>query len=95
MSTMTSPPTGGRAADVPAADVASAESRSDVARVVERMLVDLRAHPTAWENPSLERFLEALAACLVDGVGAVHEDGAGAPTWTLLAEVLVAASGYE
>lgn len=42
-----------------------------------------------WENQSLERFLDALAACLD------AQEPAAAPTWKLLAETLVKASGYE
>lgn len=72
--------------------------RSDVVDVVQQMLADLRAHPTAWENPSLERFLDALAGCLeaVPGGDVVHGERAPAQlTWRLLAEILVKASGYE
>ena len=41
--------------------MASAEW-SDVASVVYAMLADLDANPHAWENDTLERFLEAFAA---------------------------------
>jgi len=36
--------------------------QADIARIVEQMFDDLRAHPTEWENSTLERFLDALAA---------------------------------
>lgn len=62
------------------------------------MLTDLRTHPTAWENPTLERFLDALAARL-EALPTLYlnrgEQLPDQPTWKLLAETLVAASGYE
>jgi hypothetical protein len=62
------------------------------------MLDDLRGHPTEWENHPLDRFLEALAAhldALPHGYANRGEPFPAQPTWQLLAEVLVAASGYE
>jgi len=50
------------------------------------------------ENHTLDRFLDALAACL-DAVPPLHanrgEQLPTQPTWKLLAELLVMASGYE
>jgi hypothetical protein len=57
--------------------------------VVEQMLADPRAEPDAWENPTLERYLDALAACLGDFQQPAQ------PSWRLLAELLVKATGYE
>ncbi|MEU4426179.1 hypothetical protein AB0F81_36630 [Actinoplanes sp. NPDC024001] len=88
----------GRFADVAEPDLARVQSHTDVARIVELMLADLRAHPQAWENPTLERFLDALAAGL-DDLGALHTNRGEAmpsePSWKLLAECLVMATGYE
>lgn len=80
----------GRFAAVPAHEVASAHTRDDVVRVVERMLDDLRAHPDEWENATLPRFLDALAASL-----GVPDANRGEPTWRMPAEALIMASGYE
>jgi hypothetical protein len=93
---MSSPYDTGRFADVTGLDQVA--THADVAGIVEQMLADLRAHPTDWENATLERFLDALAACL-DGLPSRYTNQAeqlpDQPTWQLLAEVLVTASGYE
>jgi hypothetical protein len=62
------------------------------------MLQDLRHHPDAWENSTLDRFLEALAASLEAVESAYRHRGEelhAQPTWRLLAELLAMASGYE
>ena len=88
----------GRFAAVPADEVASVHTRDDVVRVVERMLEDLRAHPDEWENATLPRFLDGLVVSLgaLDGLYANRDEALPAqPTWRVLAEVLIMASGYE
>jgi hypothetical protein len=86
----------GRSADV--GDLDQVVSHADVARIVEQMLSDLRAEPSAWENPTLDRFLEALAASL-DALPNLYtnrgEQLPAQPTWKTFAEALVMASGYE
>ena len=52
-----------------------------------------------WENPTLDRFLEALEA-VVDGLpgqasAKQGEAEAEQAAWALAAQVLVAATGYE
>jgi predicted trehalose synthase len=84
---MTNPHDTGRFADV--TGLAAVSTRTDVVTIVQQMIVDLRAHPQAWENNTLELFLDAYAAGLAD-----HEQP-GQPTWRTLAEALVTASGYE
>ncbi|WP_285556100.1 DUF7660 family protein [Actinoplanes regularis] len=95
---MTSAYDTGRFADVSDENLAAVRSHVDAARIVEQMLADLRAHPDQWENSTLERFLDALAASL-DAVEPLHTNRGGPvasqPTWRLLAELLVKASGYE
>jgi hypothetical protein len=84
-----------RAADARYADV---ETREDAARMVRAMLTDLQNHPAAWENATLERYLEALASALADLDGAYAVRGEtlpDQPTWRLVAELLVMASDYE
>ena len=86
----------GRFANV--GDLGQVTSNADVAQVDERMLADLRAHPAEWENPTLERFLDALAASL-EGLPGLYanrsESFPESPTWKIFAEALVMASGYE
>lgn len=77
----------GRFADV---SVNAVNTASDVSTVVRLMREDLTGHPDAWENSTLDRFLEALEAVLVDHAGDVS-----APTWAVFAELLVTATGYE
>jgi hypothetical protein len=88
----------GRSADIPDADLAEVASHADVARIVEQMLADLRAHPDEWEDGTLERFLDALAAAF-EALPPLYanrgEPMPNQPTWKLIAEVLVMASGYE
>ncbi len=70
----------------------------DVAQVVEAMLADLRAHPGDWENATLDRYLDALAA-LIDSVDSLlvnrGQKPPNRPNWRLVAELLVGATGYE
>jgi hypothetical protein len=70
----------------------------DVARLVEAMRADLLDHPHEWENHTLERYLDALAA-IIDAVDSIlsnrGEDLPAQPSWALIAELLVGASGYE
>jgi hypothetical protein len=87
-----------RFAAVPRDDLQTVASPAEVAQVIERMLTDLRAHPTAWENSTLERFLDSLARCLMAQPQLYANLGQQYPAtaeWRLFAEALVAASGYE
>jgi phosphoenolpyruvate carboxylase len=87
-----------RFADIPDEDLERAASAEDVARIVEKMVADLEAHPTEWENHTLDSFLDALARCLdaqrqlYANTGRIYPASA---SWTLFAESLVAATGYE
>jgi hypothetical protein len=86
----------GRFADV--GDLSAVGSNTDVASVVQRMLTDLLAHPDEWENATLERFLEALSASWQDIPGLYRNRGEEfpeTPTWKMVAEALVMATGYE
>jgi hypothetical protein len=93
---MSTPYDTGRSAEVSGLDHVA--THSDVAAIVEQMLADLRTHPTEWENHTLDRFLEALTAVL-HGLPSLRsnrgEQLPDQPSWKLLAETLVAATGYE
>jgi hypothetical protein len=93
---VTNPYDTGRFAEVSGLD--QVESHLDVAGIVQQMLTDLREHPNEWENGTLERFLDALAASL-EALPAAHtnrgEQTPTQPTWQLIAKTLVKASGYE
>lgn len=75
------------------------ESRQDVQRVIAQMRADLTGRGSQeWENPTLDRFLDALEAVLNGLPGRRAWQGKAEPAqpdWALLAEILVAATGYE
>jgi hypothetical protein len=78
--------------------LASVRSRSDLARFVEQLADDLEHNPDGWENGSLPRYLEALAAWLHDMEGTYRNRGEALPeqpSWQTLGEILLAASIYE
>lgn len=93
---MSSPYDTGRFAEVDG--LGQVSSHADAARIVVQMLDDPRAHPTEWENPTLERFLDAPAG-RQEGLPGLYanrgEQFPTQPTWKLLTEALVSASGYE
>ena len=85
-------------------DVDSVTSRASFVRFVESLVADWREYDRAeraapsstygpaaggWENPTLERFLEALAAYTEDAE--LPEQ----PSWRSFAQVLAAAKAYE
>jgi hypothetical protein len=80
-------------------NAAAAQSREDLLHVITQMRDDLAgtgAHE--WENPNLERFLQALQSFLADLDGYYASRGQlppAQPDWNLLATALVAATGYE
>jgi hypothetical protein len=80
-------------------DPASARSREDLLQVIAAMQEDLAgAGAREWENPTLERFLDALAGFL-DGLDGYYANRGqqvpGHSDWGLFATALVAATGYE
>lgn len=86
----------GRFAEV--GDLGEVRTHQDVIEILQLMREDLLAHPDEWENPTLERFLDSLAAVL-EGIPARYADQGERlpeqPTWKLFAEAAVKASGYE
>ncbi len=91
------PVTTGRFAQV--SDEAAVNSREDVLRVIAEMRDDLAGTGAwEWENPNLERFLEALQGFLTDLDGYHANRGQEPPAqpgWGLFATTLIAATGYE
>jgi hypothetical protein len=80
-------------------DTATVNSREGALRVIKQMQDDLAgAGAGEWENPNLERFLDALYGFLAGLDGYYANRGQEPPTqadWGLFATALVAASGYE
>ncbi len=76
----------------PRALAAAVTSRAELAGFVQALLAEFQADAGgSWENPTLERFLEALAGYAADAGDA--DDGP--PTWRTFAEFLAAARDYE
>jgi hypothetical protein len=79
-------------------DATTVDTRDDAIGVVMAMLNDLRKNPDAWQNASLPDFLESFAAAMEDLDQVYAERGEvlpDQPSWRLVAELLVAASGHE
>ena len=79
-------------------DADSVATREDLAAFVRSLRADLLANEDAWENSTLERFLEALGAYLDDLDGWLANRGEpvpAEPTWKLVAHVLEGARIYE
>jgi hypothetical protein len=67
-------------------------------RIRERPQAQFETSGHAWENPTLDRYLEALAAWLTDLEGWYahrQEPMPDQPDWSLVAQMLAAASVYE
>jgi len=79
-------------------DISQVENHEDLAKYIERLRDDLVDNPDAWENNTLESYLEALAAFVRDAEGYYQNRDAPMPnaeTWKTIAEVLTAAKMYE
>jgi hypothetical protein len=74
-------------------DTGEVGSRAGLARVVREMSADLAGQGAVeWENATLGRFLDALAAYLDDSG---RPDDGDEASWAVLARALIAATGYE
>ena len=73
-------------------------TREDLARFTRALRDDLLAYEAQWENPTLERFLEAFASWCIDMPGYFASRGEPQPQqpdWRLVGRMLMAASKYE
>jgi hypothetical protein len=76
----------------------SVRSREDLAAFISALRHDLESSEPGWENPTLDRYLEALAAWIADSPGYFKNRGEPIPTeptWGLVAQMLYAAHLYE
>ncbi|WP_433389568.1 DUF7660 family protein [Micromonospora sp. KLBMP9576] len=88
----------GRFTNIRPDEVNHVTTHTDAAEIVGRMLTDLRAHPTEWENHTLERFLAALQSSLKALPGLYRNRGdhfPDPPTWKEFTEALIMATGRE
>jgi hypothetical protein len=73
-------------------------SRDDFVRFVAELRDDLLVQPEDWENGTLERFLEALAAWVHDMDAYYTDNGLKPPVklnWQFMADMILAAKHYE
>jgi uncharacterized protein (DUF1810 family) len=74
------------------------DSKGDFVRFVEELRADLAKNPDEWENPTLDRFLEAMAAWVTASDNFYRNTGRPVPdnvSWRFFAEALAAARTYE
>jgi len=64
---------------------------NNVITTIDELLSDFKVNPKGWENPTLERYLEAMGAWLKDSRNSEKEQ----PSWELIADMLRAAKIYE
>lgn len=78
--------------------IKSVETRIDLANFIGRLKNDLELNSAEWENPTLERFLEAMEAWVesMDGYAKnVGDTECLTPSWQTFAKILLASSIYE
>ena len=79
--------------------VETIETRQDLAHFIDALVRDLKTNEQAWENPELERYLDALASWTESMDGYFHnvrgQPAPEQPTWRLVGYMLLAARIYE
>lgn len=72
-------------------------SRDDFIAFVRDLVKDLQDHPENWENGTLDRYLDTVAAWTEDMEGVFENIGkpVPSPSWNLFAAILMAATMYE
>ncbi len=78
--------------------VAGIKSKADLVALVQALCADLQANPEAWENATLDRYLQALASWIEDSDRYYNNQGRPIPTtpsWRDVADMLMAAKMYE
>jgi hypothetical protein len=73
-------------------------TREDLVRFVRALLSDFRDHAETWENPTLDRYFEALAEWIEMMDSNYRNRGEALPeqpTWRIMGKMLFAASMYE
>ena len=66
------------------------ETKADLVAFVQALAQDLERNAESWENPSLERYLKALASWLEDSDGYYRNQGkpiATTPSWKNVADI--------
>ena len=74
-------------------DASVVATRDDFADFLQAVLQDFQASGEEWENGTLPRFLDGLAA--VSWAHSAEERSTEDATWRLFAELIASATGYE
>jgi hypothetical protein len=72
-------------------NIPNMKTREDAIEAIHKLCSDLQRNPDSWENPTLERYLEAMGAWL-EGYG---NKANPPPSWELIIQMLEAAKIYE
>lgn len=78
--------------------VDSVSSKEQLADFIDALRTDLRTNEADWENPTLEQYLEAMAAWIrvMDrAYRNTSREFPESPSWNLIADILFAAKIYE
>lgn len=78
--------------------VPTVSSKEELVEFIRVLIQDLHIRPQEWENPTLDRYLDALASWLEASDNFYRNVGRGSPTdptWMSIAEMLIAAKIYE
>lgn len=76
----------------------SVSSKDDLADLIEALKEDLAKNSEEWENPTLDRFLDAMASWVRSMDNYYRNTGQApvvSPTWSVFADILLAAKVYE
>ena len=79
-------------------DPDSVATKAEFLQFLEDLREDLARNPDDWENPTLERYLEAMTAWVQASDGFYRNLGRSIPgniSWRFFAEALAAARIYE
>jgi hypothetical protein len=78
--------------------VSKIKTKQDLGQFIAALRADLATNPERWENPTLDRFLQAMEAWIADMEGYYKNSGqapADPPTWKTFGDILIAAAMYE
>jgi len=76
----------------------SVSSKEDLADFIEALRTDFVENSAEWENPTVDKFLDAMAAWVRSMDNYYRNTGnapVASPTWSVFADMLSAAKIYE
>ena len=71
------------------------KDKNDFVKFLEHFLDDFKNNPDKWENIELGNYLEAMGAFLEDSTEKSINKIDFTPSWSLFAQIMLAASVYE